>query len=814
MCFTNRQERRDADPVVYSIEENILLNGTLDFWSSPTALHNWTAYTAGTSTVNRDDVTTYNSDSAYSARIDVDAGGDEAGFYQAFTFRPGALCRIRFKYLMTLIGDGASIRIINSGGDISLDSTGAWTAGAGTDIPIPNSLTWAEFNLDFSAHDIYNLYEIRILSNVANSVVYFDNADLTRFRQPQYYLPYLPAGSLPSLSLGVGDYYQPEDKISFGTITFINDGWFYEKRGTYLWHNKEIRVKAGAIGIAYADLGTVIKARTRTPEWQDGELSQEIKDPQVSELLAIPRDRFDEINFPDIEDSWINKERPLLFGKKTNITPPCIAISSSGALSSTGEKTAGTVEVFGHWTEVAWDATWLAAIDAISARNHIDDSYGANSFFCLSDFNFGIPGGSTITGIQVKVVFSANDHPYKASIRCALSKDDGGTWSAFCKEQYIWNEAYKIKTFGGTADLWGGAWTPADFADGTFQLKVDGKISNDAKQIRVDYVSVKVFYSTPGGIPAFTYEVSQAVFDGATIGIEAVDAVYKAGTALATPADYTVDLPNGRFTLMADPGTDVVTCDARGLKCDFVTPGDYSYLAADIGHFILTRINKINEERLKLATWLDLKMERTQEIGIYLSSQEDTPAIFKKIKASIIAHIFCDPEGFYVAKRYIPGTTAATPVFMDGDFDKDSFRLSEKTDKTFEQVIIKYDQDPTASQIWKVSPGENLPTFWDHDEKNTLVVETYLTDPTDADDTRDFYILTVQDPADQIQVTLGDKALLLAQADKAIFYHNIIKDDGTVLPVLAGIAYRILELDKGVDEGRVEVTGLKDIQGL
>ena len=135
VCFTNRQERRDADPVVYSIEENILLNGTLDFWSSPTALHNWTAYTAGTSTVNRDDVTTYNSDSAYSARIDVDAGGDEAGFYQAFTFRPGALCRIRFKYLMTLIGDGASIRIINSGGTFRWIQPGPGPPGRGPTSP-------------------------------------------------------------------------------------------------------------------------------------------------------------------------------------------------------------------------------------------------------------------------------------------------------------------------------------------------------------------------------------------------------------------------------------------------------------------------------------------------------------------------------------------------------------------------------------------------------------------------------------------------------------------------------------------------------
>lgn len=808
-CFTNRQERRNADPVVYSIEENILLNGTLDFWSSPTALHNWTAYTAGTSTVNRDEGTTYNSDSAYAARIDIDAGGDEAGFYQAFTFRPGALCRIRFKYLMTLVGDGASIRIEDSGGNASLDSTGAWTAGAGTWITIPNALAWAEYLLNFSAHPSYSEYEIRIRSNVADSVVYFDNAELTRFRQPQYYLPHLPEGSFPSLNLGVGDYYQPEDKLSFGTITFINDGWFYEKRGTYLWHNKEIQVKAGAIGIAYADLGIVIKAKVRSPEWQDGVISQEIKDPQISELLAIPRERYDRINFPDIESSWADKERPLLFGKKTNITPPCIAASASGALTSTGEKTAGTVELDGHWTDCT--VARLAAIDAVSAHSH-DTAYGANSYFCLSDFNFGIPAGSTIADIQATVVFSANGHPYKASIRCAISKNDGASWSLFAKEQTVWNETYRAKIFTGAAAIPGWPWTPADFADGTFQLKVDGKISNSSWQIRVDYVSVKIFYSTPGAIPAFTYEVSQAVFDGTTVGIEAVDAVYKAGIPLATPADYTPDLPNGRFTLTADPGTDVVTCDARGLKCDFVTPGDYSSLAADIGHFILTRINKINEERLKLATWLDLKMERAQELGLYLASQEDTTAIFKKMKASVVAHLFCDPEGFYVAKRYIPGTTAATPVFRDEDYDKDSFRLSEKTEKAFEQVILKFDQDPTASQIWKFSADENLPTFWKHDEKNSLTIETYLTDPTDADDTRDFYKRLVQDPADQIKVTLGDKALLLAQADKAIFYHEIIKDGGTTLPVLAGIAYRILELDKGVDEGRVEITGLRDIQ--
>lgn len=158
-------------------------------------------------------------------------------------------------------------------------------------------------------------------------------------------------------------------------------------------------------------------------------------------------------------------------------------------MADTGFKSAATVEAAGDW--VSFTAVNLASSDDTRATD-TGTSYGVGGE--ISDFSFGIPGGSTINGIEVTAEFSASVSGRVATTELSLSWDDGTTYTAV-KEDTVTGTTDAVKTYGGAADTWGRSWTTAELADGAFRLKARGKLSFTGTSHRLDQVLVKVYYS-------------------------------------------------------------------------------------------------------------------------------------------------------------------------------------------------------------------------------------------------------------------------------------------------------------------------------
>jgi len=281
---------------------------------------------------------------------------------------------------------------------------------------------------------------------------------------------------------------------------------------------------------------------------------------------------------------------------------------------------------------------------------------------------------------------------------------------------------------------------------------------------------------------------------------------------LATPADYTVNLNTGEITLVADPVDEVITCDAHGIQCDFVTPNTFSELSADIWHFLLTVENGIDEERLHLPSFLDLKAGRTQKIGIYLCVETETLEVGRGLKRSATFQSFPLLNGQYVARRYVEGTTDETPRYRNEDYH--FFQLEQDTEQAIKTIVIRYDQDPSLQEIWQYESTDYDRTEWKHNVKNTLIVDTYLTNAAEAETLRDFYNLLLREPPDRLIATLPASMLSVNPTDKAIFTKSVLNDQDVEINVLEDEVYRIMEATKNISEGLVDVVALKDIQSV
>jgi len=632
--FCNDQKQNAQ--VNYERRENILVDGGFELWDSATDLREWIESISGTSTINRDGSEVYDAQSAYSVRLDIDCANSDAYIYSKnnIKLRPGGKAKLRIKYKTGLALP--SITFKNTGSNVYLDSNGNWQT-VPTNIILPVSTEWTEFELEFIVHDDYSLYKLYLgRNNAGGESIWFDYAEVLRFRLAMHYMPQLSEDSIPSITQAVGDYYRADEKIQFGTLWFTNSAWWYSKRGVYNFHNKDCIIRVGAIGSDYDDLEVIFTGVSKKPKPSDERVELDTKDPREKEFQMIPKNRFDLATYPNLDPKYENTVMRILWGEKTNITPVCI--------------------------------------DTV---NHI-------------------------------------------------------------------------------------------------------------------------------------YKVTQTVFNGTTYAQSALDAVYKDGVVLATPADYTVDLNNGQFTLTADPGNAEITCDAHGICCDF-EDGTYSENVADIWHFVLTVLNGIPESRLNLASFLSLKAGRTQKIGKYLAIETETLELGKELKRSAVFQSFPLLNGQYETRQYVSGTDDETPRFRNEDYH--DFRLEEDTDLAIKTVVIKYDQDPTSGE-WKYVADDYNKTEWKHGEKGTLIIETALTDPVEAESLRQFYSRLLRDPADKLIATINPRLLNLNPTDKGIFSKTVVGDAGETIVVLEDEVYRLLEATKNISDGMVEATFIKDMQSV
>lgn len=113
------------------------------------------------------------------------------------------------------------------------------------------------------------------------------------------------------------------------------------------------------------------------------------------------------------------------------------------------------------------------------------------------DFGFSIPGGSVISGIEVRVKARSTDDGCEIGV--ATSWDDGSSWTTK-KLQALTGGFVSPFVLGGPNDDWGHAWLPGQLADGKFVVRVSdedpGVECEDNARTDLDALTVIVYYST------------------------------------------------------------------------------------------------------------------------------------------------------------------------------------------------------------------------------------------------------------------------------------------------------------------------------
>jgi hypothetical protein len=116
----------------------------------------------------------------------------------------------------------------------------------------------------------------------------------------------------------------------------------------------------------------------------------------------------------------------------------------------------------------------------------------------VTDFDFAIPSGATIDGIEVSVERSRtggtagnNDHTIQltkdGTSRVGSNKAVAGSWPLTTDG---------VAAYGGAADLWGTTWTDSEINASTFGVHVRGQNgASGGPTLRVDHVTITVTYT-------------------------------------------------------------------------------------------------------------------------------------------------------------------------------------------------------------------------------------------------------------------------------------------------------------------------------
>jgi hypothetical protein len=124
------------------------------------------------------------------------------------------------------------------------------------------------------------------------------------------------------------------------------------------------------------------------------------------------------------------------------------------------------------------------------------NSKDKHSFF---NYSFSVPTGATINGIEVRLDARADSTSNSPRMCVQLSWNGGNTWTA-AKQTGTLGTSMATFTLGGAADTWGRAWSPADFADANFRVRVIDVSGSTSRDFFLDWVAARVTY-TGGATP-------------------------------------------------------------------------------------------------------------------------------------------------------------------------------------------------------------------------------------------------------------------------------------------------------------------------
>jgi large repetitive protein len=109
-------------------------------------------------------------------------------------------------------------------------------------------------------------------------------------------------------------------------------------------------------------------------------------------------------------------------------------------------------------------------------------------------FGFSVPTGVTIAGIEVRLDAKV-DSTSGSPIMCVqLSWDGGTTWTTTPLSTSTLKTTNATYILGGAANTWGRTWSPTEFSNANFKVRIIDVSSSTLRDFSLDYVAVQVTY--------------------------------------------------------------------------------------------------------------------------------------------------------------------------------------------------------------------------------------------------------------------------------------------------------------------------------
>ncbi len=218
--------------------------------------------------------------------------------------------------------------------------------------------------------------------------------------QGLYDIPYRPAldnQSIPPLNQSISELFSSIIATQFGQIKINDPEWGFNNISDYIWENATIYIKSGIEGAPYPDFIDIFVGYIEKVILDEKGLIFGVKDMRARDFKTIPTEKMLKGEFPDIDADAHYQPKPVLFGEKKGIRPPCVDIKKYTYLISQ--------------TEFSGELFYIESIDAVYVGNSklSVTEYTVN----LSDGTFTLvssPGESIVScdakGLKIDVDFS------------------------------------------------------------------------------------------------------------------------------------------------------------------------------------------------------------------------------------------------------------------------------------------------------------------------------------------------------------------------------------------------------------------------
>lgn len=726
------------------------------------------------------------------------SGGGITSVYQELTdeFTPGKIYRFSGSYKTG--GDITAQIVITN--DILTPGDSIFEDGRSVDVGVNHFIDlegtgdeWRRFSIDFISFDTTLQFLLRGVSGGSAGQAFWDDVDVRRIWSFNYFEPRIKQSAIPETRTGTHDVFFGKKNIGVGNVTLINAnggdndrGFFYELVPELEWMNQNCIVSWGgefpplspgdeSQEILFDDYERSFTGLIQSQDLDELKYGMNLQDLRSFFHATLPNLIYDIGSTPNMDPQLQGRSRPMLFGRKENITPPRIGLTGRSygiyEIAETSESPNGIFsvdQVFAYESQEA-----AAALDS-DARILLQEGTVPTGGHYTVDLDLG----------QISLV--DNVGPFRVTIENnAIDWQDG---------------IGALNTFTATVPV--GLYTGRQLSN-AIEAVMEPVSGNDYSVIyRVG------FGAGAAGKDRITFQrlTGAGTFSLLTnSGANKETAIWDL-IGFDKSADTTIPIPVSDEVLFTDSDTQhVIRVDAQGFKDDgsgtFTGVGEgIINIGADMLRVILVNYMKKSFDVIDDATFDDARTSAPEEIAAYFGEEISTKDIFDALEFSNAANIIVNADGVVFYKVNISDIAGIPPLVDDKDIEEhvEEFDVSD----VYQTIRIAFDQDPSSGEFVSVEATDTsvVPRLGRPDSRT---FETFLKESTDARDRADeFLALANRAPRKIVMNLLGGRFIRKEIGDKLdLTIERATGLEGTIQNEI----FRIVSIRKRPQDGKVNV---------